>query len=299
NSNSNSKRTFDSSNNKEQVYCEAFAIKPGYQFEVHQVSFQPNEQYTCLMHFHQVHEFIIFEDIEGHYFHSQGQSELENKDIIFTPALDTHHYQLTNKAKSWHIIQILPEFLLNNDLYQQEAILRHGMHLRLNENQWQEIQLQVQWLQQSYNEDPHSLKSATLLKLIIISLVANGKPVTENPKNKIVMSQNYKKLTPILNLFRQQELVDLTLVEAAALCHISASYFSRMFKRTFKCNYSQYLLQHKLHSSARWLGQTNKTITEISYDLNFSNPSHFISLFKKHFSVTPNQYRKQIRFRES
>ncbi|MFS1423094.1 helix-turn-helix domain-containing protein [Shewanella sp. 10N.286.48.B5] len=276
------------------VYCEPIAIQAGYQFEVHQVSYQAEDAYSCFTHFHQVHEFIIFEDVEGTYFHSQGQAAIQPHDVIFTPALETHDYELTDHAKSWHIIQFLPQFLIDNELHHEEAMLRHGLHLRLKAKEWQDVKLQVSWLLESYAADPHSIKSATLLKLIVIWLVAHGEPVSHDAKKSLIISQNYQRLMPILNLFRQQELVDLTLVEAAALCHISTSYFSRMFKRTFKCNYSQYLVQHKLYSGARILGQTNRSVTEISYDLNFSNPSHFIALFKKHFGITPKQYRSQM-----
>lgn len=281
--------------NKAGIHCEPISIKPGYQFEVHRVAYQRNEVYACMMHFHQVHEFIIFEDVQGMYYHSQGQSAIQKGDVVFTPALETHDYELTEHAKAWYIIQFMPQFLIDNGLLYEEAILRRGLQLRFSQQDWQSIQQQVNWLEQSYLDDPHSVKSATLLKLIIIWLVAQGKAVLPNAERALVTDASYKKLSPILSLFREQDVVELTLVEAAAMCHISTSYFSRLFKRTFNCNYSQFVVQHKLYTSARWLGQSEKSITQISYDLNFSNPSHFISMFKRYFSKTPNQYRKALR----
>ncbi|RDV25251.1 AraC family transcriptional regulator [Alteromonas aestuariivivens] len=65
-------------------------------------------------------------------------------------------------------------------------------------------------------------------------------------------------------------------------------------KQVFRCNFSEYVLRHKLYSAARMLSQTNQSTTQISYELNFSSPSHLIAQFKKQFSTTPRQYRDEL-----
>lgn len=284
---------------KLKVYCEPFCIQKGFQFEIHHVSYQENDGYSCFMHFHEVHELIIFDEIDGTYFYSQGESKLLNNDIVFTPGLETHDFELSKKNKSWTIIQFLPEFLNQAGLEKESSFLQQGMHLRLNEQQLLNVKQQVKWLHESYSQNPHSNKSLTLLKLLIIWLVEHAKPVMAPHNQPITLTKGYDRLKPVVNLFRHQSYVELNLVEAAKLCHISTSYFSRLFKSVFRCNFSEYTVRHKLYSAARLLSQQSMSITDISYELNFSNPSHFIALFKKQFGITPKKYRSDLQGRKN
>lgn len=279
---------------KVSVYCEPFCIQQGFQFEIHKVSYQADDGYSCFMHFHEVHEIILFDKIEGSYFYNQGESTLMDNDIAFTPMLETHDFELTAQEKSWSIIQFLPAFLDNNGLEKEAAFLQQGMHLRLQPEQLAIVQQQVTWLQESYQENPHSNKSLTLLKLLIIWLVEYAQPVMPPHTKPITLTKGYERLEPVINLFRHQVYVELSLVEAAKLCHVSTSYFSRLFKSIFRCNFSEYTVRHKLYSAARMLSQKNMSVTNISYELNFANPSHFIALFKKQFGTTPKKYRSEL-----
>lgn len=280
-----------------QVYCEPFCIEKGYQFEIHKVSYGEKDAYSCFMHFHEVHEFIIFEQINGQFFYSQGESQLVDNDIVFTPALETHDFELSESAKSWYILQVLPEFFQQPELVQYATCFQQGSHLRLSAEHIEQVQQQAQWLYDCYQEDPVSGKSETLLKLLIIWIAEHAKPVVESNVLPIAATLGYEKLQPVINKFRYETVVELTLVQAAELCHLSPSYFSRLFKKVFRYSFSEYLLRHKLYSAARLLSRANSSVTEISYDLNFSSPSHFIAQFKRLFGETPLQYQKQVQKR--
>ncbi|WP_440875960.1 helix-turn-helix transcriptional regulator [Thalassotalea sp. PLHSN55] len=276
------------------VYCEPFRIERGYQFEIHQVSYQKNEPYSCFMHFHEVHEFIIFDEIDGNYFYNLGQTQLQSNDIVFTPALEAHDFELSTKAKSWHIVQILPEFFESVGLVCCENFFKQGMHLRIPPEEKENINQLVKWLLASYEQNPNSQKSLTLLKLLVLWISEHSKPVQKAEVSGVNHAAGYDKLLPVINYFRQNEEVDLSMIDAASLCHMSPSHFSRQFKRVFRVSFSEYLLRHKLYQAARLLSRGKVSITDISYNLNFSSPSHFISQFKKQFDSTPLQYQKAL-----
>ena len=281
------------------VYCEPFCIERGYTFDIHQVSYQENQPYSCFMHFHEVHEFIIFEEIEGSYFFNQGQSKLQSHDIVFTPALEAHDFELTNQAKSWHIVQILPEFFQNQGLTQCESLFSQGMHLRLPKQEIAHIKQQIKWLLASYQENPDSEMSRTLLKLLVLWIAEHADSVTSINSLTVQQSSEMKKLMPVIEKLRHDCVVELTMVQAAESCHMSPSHFSRQFKKVFRYSFTEYLLRHKLYLAARLLGVGKESITEISYNLNFSSPSHFIAQFKRHFGSTPLQYQKSVLNRHS
>ena len=42
------------------------------------------------------------------------------------------------------------------------------------------------------------------------------------------------------------------------------------------------------------LAESNKTISEIAYELGFKYPHHLSRIFKKVIGITPNEYRLQV-----
>lgn len=257
------------------------------------------DPYSCFMHFHEVHELIIFENINGRYFYSQGESALQSNDLVFTPGLETHNFECADGPKSWYIVQFLPTLLANKDMADVANMFAHGLHLRLSPEHVHIVQQQTQLLLQSYKESPLSCLSISLLKTLILWTAKHAQSVNVSNNSPIATSLGYEKLKPIIDLFRHRPNVELSLVQAAETCFISPAYFSRLFKRVFRCNYSQYSLQHKLYSAARLITQTEKSVTEISYELNFSSPSHFVAQFKKQFAATPKKYRSEIKTKSS
>ena len=78
----------------------------------------------------------------------------------------------------------------------------------------------------------------------------------------------------------------------AELCHLSPSYFSRLFGREAGENYNSYVNRQKINASKRLLRETNKTVSQIAFDLGYQDVSHYISLFKRFEGITPTVYRQ-------
>lgn len=279
---------------KPSAYCEPFCIKDGYNFEIHHVEYADNDPYSCFMHFHEVHELIFFEKVDGTFFYHQGESKLADFDVVFTPAMETHDFELTTKGKSWFIVQF-PARLFDIELLKNQlSFFQSAMHLRVAEQYQPQLLQVIRWLHQSFNENPHSAKSLSLLKLAIVLLAEHSQTLIAYDAHSLSSTPTFAKIQPLVELFRHQLSVDLSLKQAAQKCHLSPSYFSRVFKNVFRYPYSEYAVRHKLYNAARLLGQSESSVTNISYELNFSSPSHFIALFKKQFGHTPKQYRMAL-----
>ena len=274
-----------------QAYCEPFHIEKSQLFEIHKVEYTEKDPYSCSMHFHEVHELIIFENINGRYLYSQGESQLENNDLVFTPSLETHNFVCPKGKKTWYIVQFLPELFDSEDMRHVAEKFGHGVHLRLTQKHIDIVQQQVQCLKLCYEQNPHSILGFNVLKTLVLWIAEHAQIINVPNSKPIAISRDYAKLKPIMDVFRNQTCVDLSLNQAAQTCFMSPAHFSRMFKSVFRYSYSEYSLRHKLYSAARLISQTNKSVTEISYELYFSSPSHFISQFKKQFQVTPKKYR--------
>ena len=69
-------------------------------------------------------------------------------------------------------------------------------------------------------------------------------------------------------------------------------YFSKLFKKHTGRNLSEYINLLKLEVASKMLSESNKRIETIGYEVGFNNKSYFYRVFKKHYGVTPEEYRR-------
>ena len=83
-----------------------------------------------------------------------------------------------------------------------------------------------------------------------------------------------------------------TVKELAELSNYSLSGFEKRFKKVFDISASKWMEQNKARAIYHEINCSNKTITEIAYDFEFS-PPHFNDYCKRIFKKTPKQLRKE------
>lgn len=88
---------------------------------------------------------------------------------------------------------------------------------------------------------------------------------------------------------------DLTLEDLAKRTYLHKNYFLKQFKKYFKQSPMQYMMTVRLEHAKLLLTKTELSISEIALSLQFSNFSYFSEIFKKHFGVTPTDFRRQIK----
>ncbi len=76
---------------------------------------------------------------------------------------------------------------------------------------------------------------------------------------------------------------------------ISGNYFGEYFKQQTGISYQDYLLDYRLKLVETYLKYSSVRLSEIAYELQFSDESHLSKLFKKYRGVTPGEYRKSFK----
>lgn len=84
---------------------------------------------------------------------------------------------------------------------------------------------------------------------------------------------------------------DFSLSEMAALLNLSQYHFCRLFKRSTGKTPHQYLTQCRLDRAKQLLSKPELTITEIAFQVGFSNHSSFTRLFRQYVGITPKAFR--------
>lgn len=78
----------------------------------------------------------------------------------------------------------------------------------------------------------------------------------------------------------------------AEMLGVSASYLSRVFKKDIGVGIHEYLIKYRVLKASYLLRY--HSVTDVGYMCGFSESSHFISVFKRHFDCTPMTYKKEI-----
>ena len=115
-----------------------------------------------------------------------------------------------------------------------------------------------------------------------------------SPKNPVVKKEQVHP--DVVNAIKY--LAEITegnpmLIQAYDLC-VSKYVLSRMFAKTFHCNFSKYVNGVRLNYAVAALENTMDSITNICLDCGFESQRTFNRVFKDRYKITPREYRKRM-----
>ncbi len=73
--------------------------------------------------------------------------------------------------------------------------------------------------------------------------------------------------------------------------HLSANYFGDLIKKETGKSAQEYIQSKLIDVAKEKIFDTDKSISELAYELGFKYPQHFTRLFKQKTGMTPNEYR--------
>ncbi|MFL5743507.1 MAG: helix-turn-helix transcriptional regulator [Niastella sp.] len=96
---------------------------------------------------------------------------------------------------------------------------------------------------------------------------------------KTILDENFDRHITIPQLARQAGINEAKLKEG--------------FRELYGNSIHNYLQQLRLEKAKQLLLTTTMPITDITYHIGYSHVTHFTSLFKKEFGLTPTEWRKE------
>lgn len=94
----------------------------------------------------------------------------------------------------------------------------------------------------------------------------------------------------LVDNFRNQVSLD----KAAGIANMTPNAFCKYFKKVTRKTFMEMVIDYRLNFATQLLVQTDKPISEISFESGFGDVSHFYKMFKAKMHLSPLNYRKKF-----
>jgi two-component system, response regulator YesN len=88
---------------------------------------------------------------------------------------------------------------------------------------------------------------------------------------------------------------ELSINKVCGRLHISAGYFSSIFKKETKLTFIAYLQHIRMEAAKELLRTTDLRALEIAEKVGYAEPNYFSFSFKKHVGMSPKEYRSSVK----
>lgn len=120
-------------------------------------------------------------------------------------------------------------------------------------------------------------------------------PTAQDRIGKVKLNSHVHTPMRFLELIQsmaETELLNHSPAELAARCGCSARHFARLFRDHFGTSVRSKQTQLKLEKAQRLLAESDAKVLKVAFDVGYRHLGLFNALFKRHFGVTPTEWRR-------
>ncbi|MAQ76587.1 MAG: hypothetical protein CL613_09680 [Aquimarina sp.] len=270
-------------------------------FVVQQYSF---DRWEAEPHKHNYFEIIFVNSGRGYHTINGAKFPYKENNIFLLAPEDRHHFEIEYKSKFTYFKFTELLFSGGVDLPDRKNWLKrieqllHQPNLIPGDVISHEDDRDIIWdihnlvIEEFKNEKAYYQEIISNAISTILSIIVRNISTKYNTSKKEI-SYNNNKIDQILSHIRQH-VYDNNKTKISFLAdkfNMSQSSISTYFKRKTGESIHQYVTKYKMKLVEQRLQHTDLTIAEIAYQLGFTDESHLTKTFKKHFDVSPKQYR--------
>lgn len=268
--------------------CEPVAVNPGALVRIERVvTHEGNPAPQRFAHFHDAAEFVWFDAIAGELRGEDGRFPLHDGALVYIPPMRQHDFVIPAGAHRWTLVHLDP--LLIERLTRAEPAMPQPRCRVVAPDAVLRTRLAAlfDWLGEACGPAGDPGLAAALVALVLRALG----PSPGDAGDTGAEAGAIERLRPALDLIARDPAAAITLGQAAAACHLSPAYFSRLFGRVFGATFSGWLRGYRLRLAAQHLLASGERISAIAFATGFASPAHMTEQFRRHFGMTPGAYR--------
>ena len=101
-----------------------------------------------------------------------------------------------------------------------------------------------------------------------------------------------ERINPVFAYLVENFRGQVSLDEASNIANMTPNAFCKYFKKITRKTFMETVIEYRLNYATQQLVQTDKPISDISYESGFGDVSHFYKMFKHRMHQSPLNYRK-------
>lgn len=141
-----------------------------------------------------------------------------------------------------------------------------------------------------YEEQFHSIMHSLLYsQLETLKEAESLKAVRSSTREEL-----YRRVSIAHDYIRSFYDTAINLDEIARISCMSANHLLRTYTQIFRKTPYQHISELRVEKAKRLLKNPGLTITDITFELGFTNPVSFSKMFRQHEGLSPNQFRKKV-----
>lgn len=259
--------------------------------------------FNCIeWHWHTELEFVYIESGTVTFQIGEKQFELSEGNGIFINSKILHRFYSPAEAVIPNFL-CMPSFIAPQDslIYQKYVlpVISSSLAFQVfhSETGWEAEAVSVikQITAAQERVSTRELATSSLLQKLWLALYENADfSHTQDRAEDSASSQ--ARLQLMMQYIHQNYSQDVSLEDIACCAGVSKSTVLNLFHRYLRLTPIQYLISWRLNEAALLLSKTEKKITTVSSETGFHNVDYFCRLFKRHYHLTPTEYRKKKTF---
>ncbi|MBD0401230.1 AraC family transcriptional regulator [Flammeovirga sp. EKP202] len=135
-------------------------------------------------------------------------------------------------------------------------------------------------------------KNTKLVKYLLLSLLEKSKIIFSKQIDSVEETSEKQFVEKFKRLVENNFIEQKSVAFYAEQLNLTANYLNDKIKGYTGLNAKEHITNRILLEAKNMLIYTNMDIAEVSYTLQFSQPSYFGRFFRKHTNVTPKAYRE-------
>ncbi|MFH6950031.1 AraC family transcriptional regulator [Flavobacterium sp. FlaQc-51] len=240
-------------------------------------------------------EILLFKTAKGTLILNQQKINITDNTIVFISPFQKRQWTLEKEGLDFTVLVFQENFLndfFSDKFFTYRLLYFYQLNYPLNVNiEKEELQkafdqlMEIKYeLVNSRTDSIHIIRSLTYYLLLKFNRIYADKNNLLIDRAENNFAYQFKQLLEIH--IRQKQRIDYY----ANLLNVSRITINNCVKKQFNVTATELLKQRLLFEIKNDLIHSGKTIAEIAYDLNFSEPGHMMRFFKTQTGITSSQF---------
>lgn len=234
-------------------------------------------------------EIIYLSRGSGYHYIDLNKYAIKPPVMFFIRQEQVHYWDITSEPDGYVVIIRRPfvEKSVDSELKSLLAQISSECCLQLTDTKTIEKLLELLTEENNVSGSNNFQITEGLLKSILAKVLEVAKPVSTKQEHKADLFQSFIRLLSADNGVKNKvayyaEKLNTTPQNINAAC-----------QKSIQKPAAEVLSEFVLNEAKRLMLYTDKTISEIAFDLEFTDPSHFVKYFKKIVGSTPQAFRQR------